>query len=405
MHVIFVNRYFYPDTSATSQILSDLAFYLAGDGYDIHIVTSRSNYTDNTISYDKDEAINNLTIHRIWTTRFGRSNLIGRAFDYLSFYVSSLCRLLLLVRKTDVVIVKTDPPMISIVVYLVCFLKRAIYINWLQDLFPEVGEELGVRALSGKLGKIVRLVRNISLKSAFHNVVIGEKMSDLVKAEGIKSDKITTIHNWSDVNILNMSDSDVNALRKKWGIDEKFIVGYSGNFGRAHDYQTISDVVSKLRDNQQIVFLFIGGGLYYEQLKCYVECKNISNVVFKPYQPRENLAESLSVPDVHLVSLIPSLEGLIVPSKYYGIAAVGKSAIFIGDKEGEIANILHKYNCGLVIESGHSDLLAEAILNLKSNTDQLMIYGNNAYKVFESTYTKEISQKKWEDLLHRATVH
>ncbi len=399
MKIIFVNRYFFPDNSATSQILTDLAFYLADNGYDIHVVTSRCNYTDNTIEYDDKEVNNNLTIHRIWTTRFGRSNLVGRTVDYFSFYVSSLFKLMYLVKKSDLVVAKTDPPMISIVIHFVCLIKRSKYINWLQDLFPEIGESLGVSVLSGKFGEIVKFIRNVSLKSAYLNVVIGEKMGELLNAEGIGRDKITVIHNWSDIDIDTKNKNNVLELSKEWKVEGKFVIGYSGNFGRAHEYHTIADVISKMRDDADVLFLFIGGGIYYDKLKQFVDKENIKNVEFKPYQPRENLVDSLSLPDVHLVSLVSSLEGLIVPSKYYGIAAVGKPAIFIGDTEGEIAAILQKYNCGLVIEPGSTDLLIDAIYKLKSNAEMLKLYSNNAYDVYKNTYTKKIALTKWEHLI------
>ena len=399
MKIIFVNRYFYPDNSATSQILSDLAFYLSDCSYEIHIVTGRVDYSNSKIIYNKHETIDNVTINRLWTINFCRNNLVGRSLDYLSFYVSSLISLVFLANKNDLIIVKTDPPMISIIVHAVCLLKRAKYINWLQDLFQEVGEKLGVTALSGVFGGILLRLRNVTLKSASYNVVIGESMSNVINANGIDSDRLVVINNWSHITKSDITQSKVLEYRKELGLVDRFIVGYSGNFGRAHDYNTIVDVISKLRENSDIVFLFIGGGIYYDRLMDYVESENISNVVFMPYQTRENLPDSLSIPDVHLVSLVPSLEGLIVPSKYYGIAAVGKAAIFIGNKDGEIARILNKHNCGLVVESGRPDLLKDTILGLKNNPSQLTKYGKNAYDVYISSYAGKIAQAKWKNLI------
>ena len=118
---------------------------------------------------------------------------------------------------------------------------------------------------------------------------------------------------------------------------------------------------------RSVRWLFIGDGALYERLKAAVSAQKLSNVDFKPYQPRERLAESLCAIDVHLVSLRPELEGLIVPSKFYGIAAAGRPTIFIGDPDGEIARLITKYECGLTVRQGDGAGLAEAVLELASN--------------------------------------
>jgi colanic acid biosynthesis glycosyl transferase WcaI len=157
--LIFINRYFYPDHSATSQMLSDLAFGLAKTetGREIHIDVGRNK---RSVSGDECppmiawnaalipayelpayEIIDKVHIHRVNTTRFGRHNLLGRAIDYLSFYIASFATLIKLTNKDDTLIAKTDPPLISLIAALVATLKKAHLVNWLQDLFPEVAKK------------------------------------------------------------------------------------------------------------------------------------------------------------------------------------------------------------------------------------------------------------------------
>ena len=136
--IIFINRYFYPDHSATSQMLSDLAFGLAtnSDGKEIHIVTSQQRYDDPAAKLAAYKQIEHVHIHRVKTTRFGRQNLIGRACDYLSFYFSAGVKLFKLTKKGDTLVAKTDPPLISVIAAIVVQLKKAHLVNWLPDLFP-----------------------------------------------------------------------------------------------------------------------------------------------------------------------------------------------------------------------------------------------------------------------------
>ena len=154
--IIFINRFFHPDHSATSQILCDLAFHLAETGRAVHVVTSRQLYDNPLAQLQKRESIRGVNIHRIATTRFGRALLPGRAIDYLSFYASTMWSLLLLVRRGDVLVAKTDPPMISLPVLVIAKLRGARVVSWLQDIYPEVALQLGVPLLGALAGTASR---------------------------------------------------------------------------------------------------------------------------------------------------------------------------------------------------------------------------------------------------------
>ena len=148
----------------------------------------------------------------------------------------------------------------------------------------------------------------------------------------------------------------------------KFVVGYSGNLGRAHEFDTILAASEHFRNDPNIIFLFIGGGHRSDELARRVKAQELSHKFrFLPYQRDEDLKYSLSVPDVHWISLRPELEGLIVPSKFYGIAAAGRPIIAVTAKNGEIASLVRAYDCGVVVEPGNSDELAKVITDLSKN--------------------------------------
>src|SRR5262249_41317118 len=142
-----------------------------------------------------------------------------------------------------------------------------------------------------------------------------------------------------------------NPLRAQWHLQDKFVVGYSGNLGRAHEFDTILAASGHFRNNPNIIFLFIGGGHRSGKLASRVKAQELGDVFrFLPYQRDEDLKYSLSVPDVHWISLRPELEGLIVPSKIYGIAAAGRPIIAVTARSGEIASLVRAYDCGVVVE-------------------------------------------------------
>lgn len=178
MKLIFLNRYFYPDHFATSQILSDLALFLSSKGYQVHVITSRLRYDVPKARLPASENCRGVEVHRVWTSRFRRHFLPGRGIDYLAFYLTASWRLLRLARPGDVIVAKTDPPLISVIVDWVVRFRKALFVNWLQDLFPEVAMALNVRGFSGSLGRWLVRLRNDSLKNAQINVVLGERMRE-----------------------------------------------------------------------------------------------------------------------------------------------------------------------------------------------------------------------------------
>jgi glycosyltransferase involved in cell wall biosynthesis len=406
VQLIFVNRYFHPDHSATSQMLSGIAFALAAEGHDVHVVTSRQRYDAPGDVLPASEMADGVAITRVWTSRFGRNNLLGRAFDYLTFYLAATLALWRLSRRGDVIVAKTDPPMMSVLAAPVARWRRAHLVNWLQDVFPEVAEGLGMsRGLLVRMAfAAMRRLRDRSLRAAAANVVLGERMAERLAALGMDGARTHIIPNWADGVLVRPVESAVNALRNDWGLAGKFVVGYSGNLGRAHDVATMLDAIaiterSSLSD--RIVWLFIGGGAQLATMQQEAKSRGLSSVAFRPYQPAERLAESLSAADVHLISLRPELEGLIVPSKFYGIAAAGRATIFIGDADGEIARALRRDNAGLCVAQGNGMSLAEAVLALATEPHRCWSMGENARAAFDRDYDKALAIEKWRLLIDR----
>ncbi len=402
MKIVFVNRFFWPDHSATSQILTDLAFYLAKEGFTICVLSSRQVYDDPEATLPAQANISNVQVTRVWTTRFGRQNLLGRTVDYLTFYLSAALNLLVLVKPGDIVVAKTDPPLISVIAAIATRLRGAKLINWIQDLFPEVAGALEVGGV-GKIEGILRAARNWALRSAYKNVAIGDGMAKRIAREGIDLATITVIHNWSDGDAIQPIDREHNCLRREWGLADTFVVGYSGNLGRAHEFDTIMDAAEQLKDNKNIVFLFIGGGAQRDRIEEVGKQRGLTNILFKPYQPREQLAVSLSVPDVHLISLHPSMEGLIVPSKFYGIAAAGRPSIFIGSKSGEISRILGTGGCGFSIEIGQANQLTHTVTELNNNRDSCHQVGKRARLWFDQHFDIGKAMLAWETVIRETS--
>lgn len=368
VRVVFVNRYFHPDLSATSQLLTDLTSHLAARGWDVGVITSRQLYDDPAARLASRERVGGVEVRRIATTRFGRAFLPLRAIDYLTFYAGAFRAIRR--ERGALVVTLTDPPLISIVAALAS--RRLV--TWTQDLFPEVARALGVRTppLLGRL-------RDWSLRRARVNVAIGEQMARRIAGRTVVQ------HNWAG-GALHPIPRPPSA---------PFTVAYSGNLGRAHDSETL---LAAMRGLPEVRFVMTGGGAQMERLRAAAP----ENVEFRPYAPRERLSESLSDADLHVVTLQPALEGLIVPSKFYGVLAVGRPVLYVGAEDGEVGRIIGENGCGVVVAPGDSGALIDAIRTLASDRERRLEMGVRARALYERRFDAPLALSHWETILREA---
>lgn len=397
--IIFANRYFHPDQSATSRMVSSLAFALARDGQPVTVLASRQYHDKAEGALPADEAVDGVRIHRLATPGFGRRRLLGRALDYLGYHLLAALWLLVHARRGDICIVCTDPPLLSVSVALPLRLRGAKLVNWLMDLFPEVAIDLGLVRSKGLVAGLTLALRDWSLRRAATNACPMGAMARYLAGRGIAAEKLEVMYHWSDGDEIYPVARADNRLRRAWHYGGEFVVGYSGNFGRAHDFSTILDAAERLRDRDDIAFLFVGDGQQRPLVEAEAARRGLTRIAFKPLQPRELLAESLSVADVHLISLLPALERSIVPSKLYGVLAAGRPGLFIGAPDGEVASVLAAGDCGRTVAIGEAEALARTIADLALAPEVVARMGANARAAYEASYTRERGIATWRALL------
>jgi colanic acid biosynthesis glycosyl transferase WcaI len=400
--LLIVNRYFHPDRSATSQLLTDLVETAVKQGFATTVFASRQLYNEPGASLPLRQDHLGAEVRRLWATRSGRLCLPGRALDYATFCGSAFGALLAAARPGDVILAKTDPPLISVVAWAVARIKGAKLVNWCQDLFPEAAAAVGFGVAAGTSGRVLRALRNASLRGAAMNVAVCEGMAERLRAEGIPADRVTVIHNWADGSQVRPLAREHNRLRRQWGLGERFVIGYSGNLGRMHDVETLIELMDALGDEPEMVFLLIGAGAGYERLKRRAARRGLGNVMLRPHQPMAALRESLAVPDLHIVSLRPECEGLVMPSKLYGALAAGRPVIAMGAPAGDVARIVRAHDAGLVVAPGGALAAAAAIRALRAEPLRLAQMGANARRAYERRYSREASLAAWTDCLRVA---
>jgi len=247
-------------------------------------------------------------------------------------------------------------------VWLVARLRRAHVIHWVQDIYPELAEELSGQRWLGML----RPIRDLAWRRADGCVTLGRDMAGVLANAGVAADKTLVIPNWGPVGLTPQPANAGAALRTEWNLTGKFTVVYSGNLGRVHDLGPVLALAEALRGETHIAFVFVGSGAQRAAIETEAQRRRLSNVQFRSPQPRTRLAEALALADVHLVTLRPGCERFVFPSKLYGIAAVGRTVIFIGPRDCELARLVVERNLGLAFGSSDMPTLAAALLSLSA---------------------------------------
>ena len=392
MAIIAINRFYAPDHSATSQLLTDLAEHLAEMGQEVRVITSRLTYDRTDARLPSSEHRGGVLVERVWTPGFARHRLLGRLVDYAAFYVLASWKLLRRARPGDTVIVKTDPPLMSVPASWIAHIRKARLVNWCQDLFPETATALGVRGMRGKLADCLRWLRNGSLRHAQHNVVLCDAMRARLLNEGIPASKIEIIHNWCD--------KDIRPTDRQPDIGPDAVIGYSGNLGRAHMPETVLRLLRQCAEDEAlagVTWRFTGGGygMSYMRREVAGDASLCNRVVFEPYRPLAELSRSLGASDLHLVVLDPACEGLIMPSKLYGILACGRPVLFLGAQDGAVAELIREFDIGLTLDVENSAGWVGQLRQFLKRSETAPSLANSIRSLFEREFAAERAFEKW----------
>ncbi len=245
MRMLFINQFFWPDSSATSQQLTDLVAALARRGVEVSVLCGDAGYAEAAGS-DRPKA----EIHRVRAMKFSRGR-IGRMLSYLSFYVSAFAKGLTL-RKADVVVSMTTPPLISVLGAFIKLFRGSRHFIWEQDLYPDIAVDLEYLKRGGMTHRITSFVADTVRRHADGIIVLGQCMKDRLIDRGVDPEKIFIAEHWA-------SSTAITPMEKPGGSDE-LVVLYSGNLGMAHDLETIQGAIANLRGDARFRFIFAGTG-------------------------------------------------------------------------------------------------------------------------------------------------
>lgn len=397
---------FYPELVSTGQTLTELCEQLVQLGVSVEVVCGLPTVINRDKKIAKYIEHKGIHIKRVWGTRFPKLNLIGRIINQITFAVSVFFYLLFHHFRKPILVL-TNPPFLAVACGILKLLKiRGPYIYLMFDVYPDTAVNLGVLKKNGLLPRIWERFNAFVFKHASVIVVIGRCMEEVItekmkKHNLIPNGKLHHISIWSDDKLIRSASERENPLRKEWGLEDKFVVGYFGNMGRFHDMETIISAAEILKDNKDICFLFVGEGHKKQATMEYAARHNLQNCRFYTYVDRQDLGYLMNLADIGIVSLLEGQEGLSVPSKALGLMAAGVPLIAVMSLKSEIAQIVKEEGCGIVVKPGEEKVLADSILQLYNDNAQLQQMGANALMAIREKYNLDKISKKYVDLIEQ----
>lgn len=371
-----LSEVYYPEDISTGFYITSIAEGLAATRT-VKVLTGQPKHMSRGQRAPKNEVRNNVEITRAWGTTLDKNVMLYRLINMLTIGVSIFLKSLTRFRRGDRVLVVTAPPSLPVTTTLAAMLKGATLTLLVQDSYPEILVATGATRPDSMLVKVTNFANRWVYKYASKIIVMGRDMNDLFaeKTAGLDA-SIVTIPNWADLDAIEPTSRDSNALLDELGIADKFVLTYAGNIGHPTDVETIIAAARRLADRDEFHFLFIGAGVKKKWVD--EQAADLANVTVLDYRPRSEQIVFLNACDIGLVALIKGMWGTAMPSRTYNIMAAGKPIIALTEKGSELARVIDEEQIGWYVQPGDVEGLVAAIVRASENQPLLQEMGHRA---------------------------
>ena len=363
------------------------------------MLTSDRGYDNPLMRFRRRERWKGIDIIRIPSFSWGKTSKLKRVANFSSFLFICAARLLLL-QRVDTVVALTSPPMISFLAAIYASLTRARLYCWIMDLNPDEAIAAGWLKQESIATRTLQRMMNYSLQRADQVIVLDRFVKERLRRRGIDGNRISILPPWSHSDVVEYSSSGREEFRKTHGLDQKFVVMYSGNHSPCHPLDTLLDAALNLRERVDVIFCFIGGGSEQQKVQSFAEVHELTNIKCLPYQSLKELSSSLSAADLHVVVMGDPFVGIIHPCKIYNIIAVGSPILYIGPDESHVIDLTSYLN-GRLLTAQHNDHLTVVQHVLKATASPQERRHQTTHK---SPYAKEVVAPQLCSILESATA-
>ena len=375
MHILLLNEYFPPDTSATAKFAAQVAEALSVN-HRVTVLAGRPSYDPaerHPRYFFRREVRGNLAIERVGSTAYPRFQMRRRVSNYLTYL--SLAIPTALSIPSDIVLAMTDPPIEGIAGALVARLSGRPFVYNIRDLYPDMAVG-GSIVRPGSFTARWEAMHRWALRRADRVIVLGEDMRDRIVAKGV--DPARVVVSRDGINIPETVPSPDNSVAREIRGDLRFALVHAGNVGFYGAWQTLISAVRML-EKEGVGLVFIGEGAMKAQVEAMAEgCRAIR---FLPFRPASEVPLVLSSGDMHVVTVKRGLEGVVVPSKLYPTLAAGRPVLGVAPEESDVVRIIRRTGCGIAANPDHPASVAEAIRSVLHDSEQLQTMARRAREI------------------------
>ena len=387
--VTIISQFFYPDIDADAQFAYDLAREMVKRGYKVRVICQRGlkDVAKTREPLKKRENMNGIDIHRL-PDAFSNKTLLQKFLRHSLFYLTLFLKLLNSTSRDSILLVISAPPYNGFLAALTKIFINYRYFYAIKDVYPDVMVSNNLIENDGLIYRFLNMATKISYRYADRVFSLGSYMTERIRNKVTDNNKIIEIPNWGFEELYPVQKKD-NPLIGELNLNDKFIVLYSGNHGYGHEFDTVLEGAKRLsKEYDDIYFIFIGGGVRFNELQEFKDNNPDAHILIFDYLPFEQLNYGLNLGDISIITMRDKWEGIMVPSKIYGIMAVGSPIVYVGP-ESDISLTIEKCNCGFNIKNGNVDEFIKRIKELYHNKELRAILGGRARRGFEEEYTKK----------------
>ncbi len=402
--LLVISQVYVPDPASVGQHMADAAAEMAKRGWRVKVIAANRGYDDPSIKYKTREVIDDVEVRRVPLSSFGKSSILMRLVAGTIFMAQCIVHGLL-TRRVSCILVSTSPPMCSVAAIVLGFFKRAPIKYWVMDLNPDQMIELGRISERSFAARAFNWLNRRILGAADDVVALDRFMADRLNRKRDVSHKMSIMPPWPHEDHLEVVRHEENPFRKEYGLEGKFVIMYSGNHGFSTPVTTVLQAALRMQDRDDLVFLFIGGGVGKKEVDETIAREKPRNVRSLPYQPLSTLRFSLSAADVHLVSVGNDVVGVVHPCKVYGAMAVARPILLLGPDPCHVSDIIRENNIGWHIVHSDVEGAVKTIDCIRCTPpEQLAEMGGRARRLTNERFSKRELLSRFCDVLEGKSV-
>lgn len=396
MKILLITQVFYPDTVSVSQHLWDLAEHIQKKGHDITVFSSRYPYEEKNKEYPNFEEIKGVKIYRINQSKFGKGNSFYRIIDFFTFSFNIGIKLLFIKKdKYDIILGTTVPPLLSFIGILISKFNKTPFYYWVMDLQPELSIASNLIKKNSLSAKFFSFIGNFIIKNSKKIISLDNYMTEYLIGRGANKSNIFTIPVWPVIDKLYEGNRSDNPFRIENNFGDKIVIMYSGNHAYVHPLDTLLKAANLLKDDIRFLFVFVGGGVRKNDVSDFKSKNKLENIIQLPFQPRENIHNSLGSSDIQVVIMGDNQVGFTHPNKIYGAMYVGKPILYIGPRKSHVIDIISNLAGNIITEHNDVESIVKGLLNFadlsKAKMEEI---GFNNLKYVNSNFSPEVLKDK-----------